>query len=801
MFGEHYGVRPPAGYYETLRSDPTAFRFKRGFRPTLRPVAGGGPGRARVLGPRSGPVLGTFTFPMILGLYSDSPVPADPFTRDIIHGRYFNGVNPDGLTLTEFFNETSSGRITLTAQTMDWTRSSQSRATVAGSSNGLSRSDGVYEFITDLLGTLDDGSIDWGQFDNDGPDGVPNSGDDDGFVDMVAVMHPTSGAECTNDDGDVWSHFWALSSASSGGQPGVFVTQSAASGGGTISIDDYVIVPSRDCDGADVNEVGTLAHELGHGFGLPDLYAVGGTHAGIGRWGLMGSGSWGCSGASPAKPCQMIAWTKEALGWVDVTTLAADTDHGVLTLDPVQTSNRVFRVNAGDGSGDYYLIENRQAIGSDSDVPAPGLLIWRVDAEQVDDRWTGNRVNSTRTRMGVWLQQADGSDHLARPGLGRGDAGDPYPGSSGNDAFHASTDPAARSHLSSASGLTLFDLVQTGQQISFRLLTRYQTLTLRADGGQPGDFFTVDGAGTVGSQVVVNSAPFQQHTIEAVGGQETETGFRNAFISWDDGAPRIRAWQTQLQDAALVATYGTSEVRLDISIDGPVPQLTPGTIVTDPPSDQGWIRVGQDVTVLASPNTGFGFVEWTGALAGRPNPFVLNTTQPSTGGASFAVTMGATTPVEAVSFEAATAQVVVFESQNANAPVVWTLAQGVLPHGMFFDNANARLNGSANETGNFPLVIRATDAIGLTAEVSIILSVSRPSAGLLQMAAPFIGTGTPSAELRTFLDYQGNRNGSYDLADFRMYVLSNPDAPRQALELQTPDPIRIPLLMRREGSR
>ena len=52
----------------------------------------------------------------------------------------------------------------------------------------------------ETLEELDDGTIDWGQFDNDGPDGIPNSGDDDGFVDVLAVMHPTPGlASCSRE--------------------------------------------------------------------------------------------------------------------------------------------------------------------------------------------------------------------------------------------------------------------------------------------------------------------------------------------------------------------------------------------------------------------------------------------------------------------------------------------------------------------------------------------------------------------------------------------------------------------------
>ena len=34
--------------------------------------------------------------------------------------------------------------------------------------------------------------VDFGLFDNDGPDGVPNSGDDDGYVDIVFINLHTS---------------------------------------------------------------------------------------------------------------------------------------------------------------------------------------------------------------------------------------------------------------------------------------------------------------------------------------------------------------------------------------------------------------------------------------------------------------------------------------------------------------------------------------------------------------------------------------------------------------------------------
>ena len=54
----------------------------------------------------------------------------------------------------------------------------------------------------DLLGMMP--PIDWGLYDNDGPDGMPNSGDDDGFVDVLSVLHPQRGGECGGPGGGEW---------------------------------------------------------------------------------------------------------------------------------------------------------------------------------------------------------------------------------------------------------------------------------------------------------------------------------------------------------------------------------------------------------------------------------------------------------------------------------------------------------------------------------------------------------------------------------------------------------------------
>jgi M6 family metalloprotease-like protein len=345
---------------------------------------------------------------------------------------------------------------------------------------------GIGDFIKSLLSDPQNAGIDWGAFDNDGPDGVPNSGDDDGYVDALAVIHPTPGAECTGTwPNRIWSHKWSLTDASTSHTP--YLTNTAASGGGFILVDDYFVQAAVKCSGVGLNDIGVFTHETGHAFGLPDLYdtrSVGG-HEGAGQWDLMAGGTYGCSGTAPYSPCHMSAWSKAALGWVTVDTLPPDTDFGTLMLPPVETTGLVYRIDAADGSDEYFLLENRQSgLASttfDQLLPGEGLLIWQIDAGVVDARWLTNTVNSA-DHMGVWLRQADGLDELGSPFGDRGDAGDPFPGSTGNTAFNAATNPAARSYQGTAVGLSLLDVSApaVSNDVTFRLITGFTAMADQA---------------------------------------------------------------------------------------------------------------------------------------------------------------------------------------------------------------------------------------------------------------------------------------------------------------------------------
>jgi immune inhibitor A len=247
--------------------------------------------------------------------------------------------------------------------------------------------------------------INFGPYDNDG----------DGFVEAFVVIHAGAGAEQTGDHNDIWSHKWTLDG-------GVFTA-------GKTKIYAYLTVPED-------SRIGVCCHELGHLlFGFPDLYDTDYSSEGIGNWCLMSGGSWGgvIPGDTPVHPS---AWCKAKQGWATVVNVI---QNGPVTIDDVKAANRtIFRVWTGGGRSDeYFLLENRQQSGFDTSLPGTGLLIWRID-----DSISGN---TDETHPQVALVQADGQKDLEHS-RNRGDAGDPYPGSTNNTAFAVGTNPSSKSY-------------------------------------------------------------------------------------------------------------------------------------------------------------------------------------------------------------------------------------------------------------------------------------------------------------------------------------------------------------------
>ena len=250
-------------------------------------------------------IAGTLWVPVIPVKYSDTG--ADPFTETAIQDRLFD--NSSG-TVTEYYDEVSYGNLHVTGAVYDWVSLSQTGNYYEGGPGcrGVCTVAKTGELILDAL-IARDAAINFGDYDNDGPDGVPNSGDDDGLVDFVAFTQPETGGECGNSN--IISHHFVV-----GGWPefggtvdnlgSPWQTNDARFGGGMIEIWEYSMHPAMgDTDGcgSGLTEIGVYCHEFGHAFGLPDLYDTSNASFGIGHWGIMGIGNEN----TPSNPANMCA--------------------------------------------------------------------------------------------------------------------------------------------------------------------------------------------------------------------------------------------------------------------------------------------------------------------------------------------------------------------------------------------------------------------------------------------------------------------------------------------------------------
>lgn len=277
-------------------------------------------------------VSGTINVPVLAGYFLSE---TEPYSSSNLQDKLFD--NPAG-TVTDFWDEVSYGNLNLTGTVYGWTQVTNNGSYYAGPNNGSEPlTDRVGQFIKELL-DVQDGAVDFGEFDNDGPDGVPNSGDDDGFVDFVAVVHSRVGAECGGNP-NIWSHRWVYSAWNvSGGLPYATNDTSATPGIDFVRVNDYSINPAWNCDGTTVIDIGVFCHEFGHALGLPDLYDTTENSSGIGDWGIMGSGNWN-STDSPAHPC---AWTRAELGWVTPAVVSWDT--GVQNIPDINSTPVAFKL-------------------------------------------------------------------------------------------------------------------------------------------------------------------------------------------------------------------------------------------------------------------------------------------------------------------------------------------------------------------------------------------------------------------------------------------------------------------------
>jgi len=239
-------------------------------------------------------------------------------------------------------------------------------------------------------------------------------------------------------------------------------------------------------------------------------------------------------------------------------------------------------------------------------------------------------------------------------------------------------------------------------------------------------------------------------------------------------------------------------VELAVALTGGQGDITPGTFLTQPAAPDLWFPRGTAVQVEAKAKQGFRFVQWTGALAGQANPARITVEEPLQAGADFELIYRVAAATVRVS--AAEDPELTLIPENGTPPYRWTVLQGSLPEGLYLTE-QGQLDGAAMDTGSYPLALRVSDALGLVAQGDVTVEVAEPSIPVERLAQRFLLRGEPLTVPQVqFLDRRGNRDGSYDIGDFRAWVLGHPGLPLTAAMKALVGPRTLVVPMRPVGS-
>lgn len=764
-------------------------------------------------GPQPSPAIltGVLRVPAILFRFKDSPAPLfAPAAYDAV---LFDTI-PSGVatgrpyTYRSYYNQLSNGLFDIQGNSFGWvtldttevfytggTSSTCAQQNPFGSSNcnGLFSGLAVTRMQTALREALSklDATVDFSQY-----------SDASGFVPLVLFMHQAMGGECGPGgapQNHLWAHRFSLSTTFTTADP------DPLNPGSNVKISDYILQSAvggvSSCNTSEIMPIGTVAHETGHGFGLPDLYDTGGQNEGAGQWDLMSSGSF-ITGLSPAR---MSAWSLNQLGWV---TLAPAPTTGTYTFDAAPLSDTAFyvRVQGTNTRGEYYLLENRQRQQSDTAMirfhcqkaGSPGcpggLLIWHVDSAKIAQGTFNNSVNSG-TIHGLAVVQADSFRNLEAAATtgnfcpsnstfygcsNRGDAGDLFPGATNNTrGLIFRTNPAALKNLDGSFAGFAVDAVQqllADRTLSFRL--RYGALSVvRASDTTAAIQFA--GASYFVYRDLLEEG--QGYTVSMTDPQPSPNGrTRFHFVSWSDGGALTHSYVGHLagetltanvsRDFKLIATSGSGG---SIQADTAGIDLTGGTFIPE----------GRTVTLTATPDPGENFGGWSGDTVTTNTVLALPMGRAYTVTASFgslAISSGATRPTGVMGAAYADTLRVTGGTGTNN----WTVTGGALPQGVTLNAASGVVSGFPRATGNFTYTVTVTSGAQSQGK-TFTFSVTAPTLATANVTAQLLGPTAPlNADEVRYLDFLGNNNGVFDIGDFLAWVKLT-GAPLSTITLQT----------------
>ena len=304
--------------------------------------------------------------------------------------------------------------------------------------------------VQDIMEVLKTRDIDWSLYDWNG----------DGFVNQLLIIYAGKGQNAGGGDDTIWPHQWWISEHLKDLQQDVYCDPIPVTyGKKQYMVDSYCCV-QEDVNVSSVKtSFGTICHEYSHCFGFPDFYR--GSKKYVSDWDLMDSGNYNDKGFCPACYSAHERWL---MGWLTPTELEYDR---TVTNMPALVDEGVAYLIRNEGYADeYYIVENRQQTGWDSNLPGSGIIIFHIDYDP--SIWTSiyDTPNSNKIQRYTIFKADDGWTVS--------DRGWAYP-YLGNDSLTNLSTPAATLNKENTDGTklmnkSLHDMTVEGGLASFRFV-------------------------------------------------------------------------------------------------------------------------------------------------------------------------------------------------------------------------------------------------------------------------------------------------------------------------------------------
>lgn len=256
----------------------------------------------------------------------------------------------------------------------------------------------------------------------------------DGRVDLVTLIIRGS----ADASGDIlWPHRWVLQG------------RTASINGKTIYDFNFELET--------MVRAGVLSHEISHSLGAPDLYHYTDCSSKpsfnpVWKWDLMGTTNY-------TTPVHAGAYMKQRyLGFIDdIPTIRTS---GTYTLNPITSpTNNAYKILSPYLDSQTFIVEYRRAVGTfEGALPTSGLLVYRIDPRALP-AWDGNRCGPPDK---IYIYRPGGSkDSDGAP------AKAPLAADHGRITINDYTDPASLLTDGTFGGLSIFDVSEVGDTITF----------------------------------------------------------------------------------------------------------------------------------------------------------------------------------------------------------------------------------------------------------------------------------------------------------------------------------------------